>query len=554
MGKIRVLPERLVSKIAAGEVVQRPASVVKELVENSVDANPTFIKIKAERGGMKKILVADNGEGMDKKDVLQCFKPHSTSKLLKEEDLVSIKSMGFRGEALCSIASVSNVIIKSRVKKENAGTVIEVLSGVMKRSAPVGVPVGTSVIVTDLFHSVPARRNFLKVPKTEFKYITDVVIDLALANPRIGFILSHDERIVLDLPEDQSLTERVKEIFGSDVFVDFLLVSYKKAYFKVFGFIARPQVSARSRLKQHVFINKRPVTSRIISQAVEEAYGSLLQPRTYPVFVFHLGLPHAFVDVNVHPRKEQVSFSDDKFVYELVKSAVERTLEKADLIYKKRSKMESDVDYLFEGSKDWVLGENGDGYATFDSENILQVHNQYLVMENSNGLLLIDQHAAHERILYERLLEDIKEGTVGLAIKPPATFDLSISDYEALMGNLDIFNRLGFDIEEFGKRTLKVNSVPSFVEVKNAILYIKEVVSDLAAEKQPRKFDSETQKALSYMACRGAIKAGNALNLAERSKLLKDLSETKTHYTCPHGRPVKIEIGMKELNRMFKRG
>jgi DNA mismatch repair protein MutL len=549
MPKIRRLNENLVKKIAAGQVVERPSSVVKELIENSLDAEATNIKIGIESGGTSLIKVTDDGLGMLEEDLLEAFKSYTTSKLTKEEDLFTIATLGFRGEALSSIASVSDLLIKSRPPQEISGTIIEVSNGELTRKGSIGMPPGTSVEVKDLFRSIPARRKFLKSASSEFRYVADVVITFALAHPHIGFFLSHNKRIVLDLPADQTISERVHLLLGSAIGKNILPVSFEDAHFSISGFVAKPQVASPIKSKQYLFVNRRPVTDKLVAGAVKDAFGTLLPPRNYPPFVLFFDLPTSMVDVNIHPRKEKVAFTDSKFVYDLFNKAIGDIFDKEDLTYSYDGDKEEDVfDRLMEGSEQ--------EYA-FIEENlpIFQLHNLYLIKQTQKGVLLVDQHAAHERILYEDLLSRFKDkDTVRFStLINPITFESSVSDTEALTEYLDDYKKLGFEIDEFGKNTFKVSTIPWFVREESVVEIIVEILEGLKEGKGIKGLDTKTKHILSTMACKSAIKAGDSLNVVQREQLLKDLDKTKTKYTCPHGRPVKMELTMNELARMFKR-
>lgn len=553
MGVIKSLPEKLISKIAAGEVVQRPASVVKELLENSIDAGATYIKIEIENAGIKKILVTDNGCGMIEEDIADCFKPHTTSKLLHEDDLFSISSMGFRGEALSSIAAVSNVVIKSRVASEISGNIIEIENGEIVRQNSIGMPIGTSVLVRNLFAKVPARKKFLKSVRTEFRHILDIVVAAALSHPEIGFFLAHDNRIILDLPEQHSVSERVRLLLGKDVYENLIPVSHESDYHKISGFVTKPQISTKTRSKQHIFVNKRNITNDLISSAVKDAYGSLLMPREHPVFILFFETPSSMVDVNIHPRKEEVAFTNENEVYESFRGSIGRIFEQEDLQYQFDDFVEEAVEYDFQDIVADFMRDEDESF--YDTEKILQVQKLYLVKQTKKGILMIDQHAAHERILYEQLLDQIKNKKTGFSkvLPEPLLIDLSLSEIEVLREYIEILNKLGFEIENFGDSTYKINATPFYVNELGAQTLIKEILEDLMQGKTPGSIDAKTERALSYVACRSAIKAGDYLNQDERQELFEELEATKTIYTCPHGRPVKMELTMNELAKMFKR-
>jgi DNA mismatch repair protein MutL len=543
-----------VKKIAAGQVVERPSSVVKELVENSIDAKALNVKVEIENGGVSLIRVTDDGQGMYEKDLLESFKSHTTSKISKEDDLFTLATMGFRGEALSSIASVSQVIIKSRPQGEISGTIIELNEGEMVRQGSIGMPNGTSVSVKGLFYGLPARLKFLKPPSTEFRYIADVMINFAIANPHVGFFLSHNKRIVLDLPSDQTVAERIHMLLGPEMSENIIPVSFEDAHFRVSGFVTRPQIASPIKSKQHFFVNRRPVKDKLVASSVKDAYGTLLPPRNYPPFVLFFELPTSMVDVNIHPKKEKVAFTDPEFVYELFQRAVTQVFDREDVGYEYAGDVDDSLDYYDDLSK--VLDVGADEYLAFDKEvPIVQLHKLYLLKQTKNGILLVDQHAAHERVLYESLLEDFKRKGMNNVreLSKPVTFDLAVSDSEALTEYLDEFEKLGFGIIGFGRNTFKLSALPQLVSKESAVEIIEEILESLKEGRGVKTLNTTVKYILSTMACKNAIKSGDYLSVEQREKLLKDLEKTKTKYTCPHGRPVKMELTLNELARMFKR-
>lgn len=579
MGKIKILPENVANKIAAGEVVERPASVVKELVENSLDAQVSQIKVEVESGGIKKILVIDDGTGMDKEDIQKCFLRHGTSKIFQEEDLLSIKSLGFRGEALSSIAAVSKMKIKSKVEKETAGTLLELEAGETKKISSAGMPTGTSIEVSDLFFNVPARRKFLKSSPTEFRHIIDIITTHSLACENIGFVLKHNGKLVFSLEKNLSREEKIKELLGEEVFRNLLAVFFSHPHLKIEGFVSKPSLTAQASYKQFTFVNKRGVKDRVIAAAVKEAYGTLLPAKTYPIFFLYLTLPYEMVDVNVHPRKEEVKFVNSQFIFQSVKAAVSQALVRGDLTpslqrvtrgptrlgqvrppkprdYNKERAVvgEKELEKELKFYKELLPWE--EELKVRVAEEILQVHNLYLIKPTEEGILIVDQHAAHERILYEKLIESFKsekKENISQALLLPLTVELSFSEAEILRENLKTLTRLGFEIEEFGRNSFKINSVPNILKAHDIVSLITEVIEDLGQERPPKEVDEKSLRTIVFLACRSAIKAGDPLSKEECRDLLEKLEETKTKYTCPHGRPVKVIISLAELQKMFKR-
>lgn len=585
MSKIKILPPQVAAKIAAGEVVERPASVVKELIENSIDAQADQITIQLEQGGIGKIRVVDNGQGMDKDDLLKCFKQHGTSKISSAEDLNQVRSLGFRGEALYSITSVSKTTIQSKTGQERSGNQVVINGGKVERISPVGIPRGTQIIVENIFFNLPARKKFLKKERTELLQIINVVTKTGLAFPKIGFFLNHNQKTILDLPKNQTLAERVETLLGKALFPYLIPIEIDRPHFNLKGFIGKPQIARENRSKQYLFVNHRPVVNQVASAAVSKAYGSLIPPKSHPLFILFINLPPQLVDVNIHPRKQEIKFINSSFVFHTIYQAVLNQLENSNLTFKAESypfitdskkittsltdkqKAEKKYSYSFKKTKrpknnlfldqtkeeklPWEQSDIGE-----KTQEIIQIHNLYLISQTPNGLLIVDQHAAHERILYESLLKGFtknKDKPLNQSLLIPLTLNLSLSETQLLTENLPVLKKIGFEIEEFGKNSFKITSVPHPLKDRDVKGIISEVLDDILEEKPIRDVDKKSLRLISYLACRSAIKAGDYLTLEQRENLLKQLGKTKTNYTCPHGRPAKIKIDLKELNKMFKR-
>lgn len=332
MTKIKVLPQDLMNQIAAGEVVERPASVVKELMENSIDAGATKISVEVEAGGQKKIRIVDNGSGMDHVDARQAFARHATSKIATGDDLSRIKTLGFRGEALPSIASIAKVVLRTRLPRKISGTEIEIVGGEMKEPKEVGTPTGTVVEVTDLFYNTPARRKYLKSPETEYGHILTAVTDLALAHPALGARLLNNKRPVFSLPENQSLSARIESLFGEELARNLVALNYRSPYLKITGYVGKPAVARASREQQFLFVNDRRVENRLVARAAFEGYHTMLQKQEYPVYFLFLSLDPSLFDVNVHPQKKEIRFLNQNMVYSAVKEVIHGALEKVELV------------------------------------------------------------------------------------------------------------------------------------------------------------------------------------------------------------------------------
>lgn len=563
MQTIKKLSPELITKIAAGEVVERPASVVKELIENSIDAGATSISVYLEEGGAKKISIKDDGKGMHEDDVKVSFLPHTTSKLTSEDQLFSIKSFGFRGEALSTIAAVSNLTIRSREANKEYGFEVEVEQGELVRGAPVGMPVGTEICVENLFNSTPARRKFLKDEKTELAYISNLVSTIALSCPHIAFRLMHEDNVLLDVPHSQTLDDRFQALCGTHIAEHSFPIHHEALYGKVSGFVGKPQIAGRTKNHQYIFINNRAVSDELVTKTVLNCFGSLIEPRSFPIFTLFLSLPYENVDVNVHPRKEEVAFAHPQEVQKLLEEALSTTFAENDLTYKDPEGNYVIKDQYFtlrdKGHMDMHMAtilrnEITPWHVKPQNEEIIQLHNVYLIAETPKGILMIDQHAAHERILFEQFKEAffaVQNKLELYTLPEPIVFDLAVADRVSLVSQLEVFQKLGFDIEPFGNNSFKLSALPLVFKNREYQKLITEVLGDI--KNNNKKLDRETERTLAFLACRTAIKAGDPLSPDERKELVTKLLNTDGIYTCPHGRPTHIEISLYELDKMFKR-
>lgn len=560
MSVIHQLTPEIVAKIAAGEVIERPAYAVKELIENALDAGSTSLKIEIEGAGLKRISISDNGRGMAKDDLLASFLLHTTSKIQGIADLTGVRSFGFRGEALASMAGISSLTIRSREAGSASGYQIEVKDGKLQQFSPVGTPPGTVVILEDLFDSVPVRKKFLRAQTTEARHIIEVVTQLALANPEAGFALAHNQKVLFHLPSGQTLPERMHKLLGASLTANLLPVNHETAYLKISGFVSKPQHSSRS-AAQYLFLNKRPISHPAINSAVRSAYGNLLEPHAHPFSLLNLTLAAEMIDVNIHPRKETVHFHNESAVVNAISQSISQVLHQNNLTYQATRQQQTGV----------VKDASTDSYAAdllkqvvlpptrlLDTKpgQILQLHNLYLALPITTGLLLIDQHAAHERVLYERFekaFKQEKQHSVTYELPKTVMFDLPIFEARVLQDNLSIFSQAGFDIDHFGVNTFKVTAIPMLFKDRNIVEIISDGIVDLIEGHMPRDVDQRSHRMLTFLACRSAIKAGDQLAQDQMQELLKDLSACENPYTCPHGRPTQYTIPLTELHKKFKR-
>ncbi|HSW97402.1 MAG TPA: DNA mismatch repair endonuclease MutL [Candidatus Saccharimonadales bacterium] len=560
MKTIHQLPQQVISKIAAGEVIERPAYAVKELIENAIDAKAEYITINIEEAGLKKISVTDNGIGMNKEDLLECFRPHTTSKISTEEELTRIQSLGFRGEALASISAISNLTIKSKTNHEAEGIEVKIKSGTSEKISPIGIPLGTTVLIENLFHTVPVRKKFLKSQATEFRHIVEIVIQYALAFPDIRFFLTHNKRIILDLSKNQTLIDRIKLLLGKDLFEELIPISRQTSYLKINGYLSKPQLTATTLSKQFIFVNNRRVHDRFISGAVKEAYGYLLEQNSYPIFILFFTIPFERVDVNIHPRKDQVNFADRKTFIEEIRKEIRETLEQQNIIYNKKLlySPKSGFTHSFAGKllKDSITPWGIKTEKINSNAPVEQLHNLYLVTQSSKGMVMIDQHAAHERILFEQFRKEFgekKQLFSAYELPRSETLELSITDKELINEHEKILKKLGIRIDHFQGNSYIISSIPQFLKDRDIKTYIRELLDTFSEEKNVTEIDRQTKKMLAYLACRSAIKAGEKLTKQQMKDLIKKLEETKNNETCPHGRPTKIIVSLLDLNKLFKR-
>lgn len=564
MQKIQKLPQHIVSKIAAGEVIERPSFAVKELLENSIDAGASVIEVHVEESGLKRITIIDNGEGMSKEDLFESFKPHTTSKIVSEDELLSIKTLGFRGEALSSIAAISTMSLKTRTPQSPGGTVVTLRNGVLENSAPVGMPVGTIVTVDQLFSSVPARKKFLKSAKTEFRHITDVIMHFALSYPKIHFVLTHNKKTVLDLPRKDRLEERIQLLFGEALFEQLMPLSFEDGYIRIEGYIGRPQVTSRNNQRQYIFVNNRHVSDKLIALAAKEGYGTLLPASSTPVFQLRITLPFEAVDVNVHPRKELVNFLNKKAVFDAIKLAITQTLAENNVTFhlakfKQESSAKRGETTSFAGSllKETVLPWNrvavGERVAGFP---LIQAHQTYLITSVKEGIALYDQHAVHESILYEQFVKafsETKKKKEVYSLSKPFPLHLSLLEKQVLEEYMEVFTHVGFSFEPFQGNTFLIRDIPVIFKGRKVEKIIRDMLDDLSQFEGVKHIDTASQRMLAFLSCRAAVKAGDVLPVKQREQLIKQLEKTQHNVTCPHGRPTKIILTKEQLASFFKR-
>ena len=574
--RIRVLPEEIANKIAAGEVVERPASVVKELMENSIDAESRSIEVEVLSGGKKLIQVADDGIGMSREDALLSIRRHATSKISSAEDLAAIKTLGFRGEALPSIASVSKMELVTRTAGDLSGTKIVVEGGRVKEVGQIGCPVGTRVRVSNLFFNLPARAKFLKSESSEFRHILNIFTWNALAHPDILFRLTHNRRKVMDLPPSETIAERIYAIYGKSFSENLIEIHEELPNMAFHAFVGNPSFTKPNRSYQLFFLNGRPIRSRLIAAALDEALRAVIPRERHAVAFIFIEMNPRHVDVNVHPTKMEVRFSDERAVYSQIVRILNKGIHSglyvpgstSQAVSEERMERESgEIDLPNVAQEEIPLAPHIRasvedqridlklGGLKFDQLAIRGVlFDTYILAESGDEVVIIDQHAASERIIYERLISQFEGGGIAIqGLLMPITIDLPANLIEAFLENVELLSRLGFDLERFGGNTLLVRGVPSSLEnseIEGALVEILERIRTGLGKVSRTEMIREM---LVILAFRSAIKAGDKLSQEEIERLLSDLSRTELPFNCPHSRPTIIRLSRKELESRFRR-
>ena len=613
MGRIRLLPEIVASQVAAGEVVERPASVVKELIENSLDAGARKIDVVIRRGGISLVRVIDDGCGMDRDDALLSLERHATSKIRSAADLQVVATLGFRGEALPSIASVSRFRLTTRQARAIAGTEIIVNGGKIEVVRDGGEAPGTQVEVRSLFYNLPARRKFLRSENTESRNIEHQIHLQAIGHCEIGFSLMRDDRMSFQLPAAAMLSDRIRDLYGVELLQRLVeLGDGGSGKIRISGFIGQAGLSRQTRSHQLVFVNGRAIESSLITAAIREGYHTALMKGQYPVTFLFLKLDPAVVDVNVHPAKREVRFRDPNGVREAIVRCIQQTLETARAGWQEKFRapiqpsasvspkaapdltLRSEVSVPQETHRDLphfgapvtggvdsartplpdVVGQaprlpdrpvdsarealtqqrEGRKAAQQQFQIIGVLSKLYVLMENADGLVLVDQHAAHERILFEELRRRMeKQGVPTQKLLLPQTFDVPPRDADWIEGNLPILQRMGIAIEAFGPGTFKIDGLPSFLDVSDAALFMHKVIDDLKSAGDSASAMRLGEEMIAKSVCRHAVKANDPLRYPEVENLIRDLLDCDLPYCCPHGRPTMIQISLAELEKKFGR-
>ena len=601
MGKVQTLPEGVVNRIAAGEVVERPASIVKELLENALDAQAQTIRVAVRKGGVESIQVDDDGTGMDADDAVRCFTRHATSKISTLADLDDLTTLGFRGEAIPSIASVSKLHLVTRSETTRAATRVRSEGGEISCVEACGAPAGTSVQVSDLFYNTPARLKFLKHPTTEASHVSQCFTGLALLAQHVHMSLHLNERLHTRVPAG-SLGERVEAIFGAGLQQELLPLEERSEGLEVHGFIAKPTFHRATRRQQFLFVNGRVVQSRPVGHALYEAYRTLLPRDRHPVSFLFVSLPGSDIDVNVHPAKLEVRFRQEARLYDYLRRLFRQRLQESlatpvpqaadnglpgtpppDAVARGRVPMmwqAAPVDRPAAIEPDDGLDPSPPGdrslpadtgqelrlYAGYPEANrvllegtpVGQLHDTYILLQYPGGMMFVDQHAAHERVVYERLRAQMHEGPVdSQRLLFPATLDLGAADPRWVESCSPQLRSLGFELEHFGGSTYRLLGVPAVLAGRDYSSAVMDVIETLRSPDVEEAFEEGLprlfHRLLTVTACHAAIRAHQRLQSDEMAGIMRDLAASSMPFTCPHGRPVLLHVGLPEIEKKFLR-
>ncbi len=582
---IRALPEHLINQIAAGEVIERPASVVKELVENSLDAGARAITVTLEQGGQRLIRVEDDGSGIPRAELPLALSQHATSKITRLEELEAIGTLGFRGEALPSIASVSRLVLSSRTPEQQHAWKLRVESGRPSECEPAAGAPGTRVDVQDLFYNLPARRKFLRTDQTEYGHIDEMLRKMALARPDVAFQWQHNGKVTRRLApavDDSSERARLVSICGQEFWDHVLRIDSAAGALSLSGWVAEPRYNRPRADRQFFFVNGRMVKDRVIAHAVRQAFGDVLMHGRHPAFVLNFELPPEAVDVNVHPQKYEVRFRDGRSVHNFLYATLHRALAEAGVgagaprpgspVGPVVTDGSTSASVPFQTAASLGVREQVVHYAqalsshtgeivTQDTEipplgfALAQLHGVYILAQNRTGLVLVDMHAAHERITYERLKKGLEgEGVRSQHLLVPLSVHVSEREADLAESHHERLEQLGIRCDRTGPQSLLIRKVPTLLLESDISGLIKDVLSEFASEGTSQLLESEVDEVLSSMACHGSVRANRKLSLPEMNALLRDMELTERSAQCNHGRPTWIQLDIQQLDRLFLRG
>ncbi|RJR21985.1 MAG: DNA mismatch repair endonuclease MutL [Nitrospiraceae bacterium] len=575
MSKISILPDLLINKIAAGEVIERPASVVRELVDNAIDAGATDIEVEVLHGGKKLIKVSDNGCGMDREDAVMCFERHATSKIKTEEELFDISTLGFRGEALPAIASVSKITLSTSPADADCGTKVEIGAAHKKEISDAPPVRGTMIEVRDIFYNTPARRKFLKTNPTELTHIIDTVVQKAFAYPGIAFRLLHNNSEVLNAASASDIKERFGQLYGDEMAGEFINVKKESKAITVNGFTSSPDFTRAARSHQLIFINRRPVKNTTVNHAVYNAYDNQIPGGRHPAYFLFIDIDPRSVDVNVHPAKREVKFERPDEIHRFVRAAVYEALNPGHVIdvtapsVFQRSGFQRSTGYQ-NIQRDYpavsepvsgILNSNSQtdiftSGITPDVPSFFHIGESFIATATNDGLLIIDQHAAHERIMYEKFLKKTAIESEPLFL--PLRIELPVKEYSIIIKHRDILRGLGMDVEEFGGNNVIIRSIPRTLNKADARGLLLNVAEGILEEETSGISRDITEESLlkniaARIACHKSVRGSEQLSNEELSRMMSDLDKADEPDRCPHGRPTRIYLSLDDLKKMFKR-
>jgi DNA mismatch repair protein MutL len=593
---IHQLPELLINQIAAGEVVERPSSVVKELIENSLDAGAQSIQVTLEQGGKRLVRVIDDGCGIPVDELPLALARHATSKINSLPDLEEVATMGFRGEALPSMSSVSRMTITSRTAEAEFAWQVKTANGEIEAAVPAAGAPGTQVELRDLFYNVPARRKFMRTEQTEFTHVDELLKRFAIARPDVGFQLQHNNRMVRHFPPvsaDGEMLSRLEAVIGPEFVKHALAVDEQRGSFGLRGWVAEPRYNRPQADRQFFFVNGRVIRDRLVAHAIRQSFRDVLFHGRHPAFVLFLELPFSAVDVNVHPQKHEVRFRDSRSVHDFIYSTLNRSLAAAGVgggalrpgtdvqepVYTaqtgdwaaRQSAMPISVAEQIQSYAQLVSAPQGYAGATakaggFSPDHsdaefpplgfaLAQLHGVYVLAQNQHGLVLVDMHAAHERITYERLKAGMaQDGIRSQNLLVPVTVHVSEREADMVETHAGSLEALGISCDRSGPQTVMVRKVPTLLQQADMTRLLQDVLSELVSDGKSLKIESEMDEVLSSMACHGSVRANRQLNIAEMNALLRDMERTERAAQCNHGRPTWVQLDMQSLDRLFLRG
>jgi DNA mismatch repair protein MutL len=579
--KIEVLPESISQIIAAGEVIERPASVVKELMENAIDAGSTEVIVELKAGGLQLVHVVDNGEGMDREDVPLALQRFATSKIKKVEDLYAIHTLGFRGEALPSIAQVSKMTLKTRTSHSLSGTKVICEGGEIKSISEIGCPIGTEVDVKNIFYNIPVKRKFLKSIRSELRYTVNHFLRLSLSQPSISFKFIHDDRTLHEYLKSESPLVRIEAIFGKEIYPHLQPIGFEDGEIRISGFASLPSFSKKNSEGIYFYVNQRFVKDRMIYKAILDAYRHILPRNQFPIIILFINIPPSTVDVNVHPTKAEVKFKNPERIYQAVLAAIRMAVEgeaswseermsgngRKEGVFQRGVQPSFPIQDTLSIPSSLTRGKEEEIFMVREGERIKwdvekkspylvlgQIQGMFILCEGEGNLIFIDQHAAHERILFEKFKKEYESRSmISEKLLLPILIELSVEELYILESAGEALKAIGFEIEPIGEKLFAIRSIPSFIDQKDSKGIIRGILDELSFLEKQGKGEETIHTILVTLACHSAIRGNFLLRKEEMDKLVENLSPFHPTTTCPHGRPIFFILPLDQLKKQFKR-